>query len=489
MRRLVRIVGIVGWVLLGMMAGILLGMVPGVWPSEACAADAGAGVPPLEAGLAVVDITPPTGFRMSGYFRERLATGTHDPLMAKVLVLRQGDCRAALVFCDLIGVPSELSQQVRRKAEQKLGIPARNILIAATHSHTGPLFSGALRQYFHEKTVAEQGRDPRETVDYAALLSEKLLAGLADAQAGSSPVTLHAGAAEQPGLSFNRRFHMKDGTVRFNPGKLNPDIVRPAGPVDPQVALLLLRRSEDQHALGALTVFALHLDTVGGTEYSADYPYYLSQTLQERFGPQFVSLFGNGTCGDLNHIDVSHRRPQKGQEEARRIGRTLGATVARRLPQLPQVARPRLAVRYRVVEVPLQEVTADELAWARKAIEQVGTRGLPFLEQVRAYKILDLHSRDSKTLAMPVQVFRFGPEAALVALPGEVFVDLGLEIKRRSPFALTMVVELAHDAPGYVPTRKAFAEGSYETVNSRIQPGGGERLVEAAVELLEELEP
>lgn len=486
------LVGFIGYVLLSAPLAVLagLGILPGMLPDAAAAVPpaAPADKPPLEAGLAVKDITPPTGFRMSGYFYERLSTGTHDPLMAKALVLHQGDCRAGMVVCDLIGIPFELSKHVREQAEQKLGIPAGNILIAATHTHTGPLYAGALRTYFHQQAIAREGRDPCETVDYAALLAERLLAALAEAQAALAPAALHAGTAEQEGLSFNRRFHMKDGTVRFNPGKLNPDIVRPAGPVDPQVGLLLLRRSADGQPLGALTVFALHLDTVGGTEYSADFPYYLSERLQQQWGQQFVSLFANGTCGDLNHIDVSHSRPQKGQEEAGRIGRTLGATVARRLPELPLVAPPDLAVRWRMVEVPLQQYTAEELAWAQEAIAQVGTRGLPFLEQVRAYKILDLHARGTQTLAMPVQVFRFGAEVALVALPGEVFVDLGLQIKRRSPFALTMVVELAHDAPGYVPTRKAFAEGSYETVNSRVQPGGGELLVEAAVELLKQLQ-
>jgi len=469
------------WIIL-LLATVGFGLV-GVLSANA----APAGPSGLEAGLAVVDITPPIGYRMSGYFRERFSTGTHDPLLAKAVVLRQGDCRAALVFCDLIGIPLELSRQVRSRAEQKLGIPAQHILIAATHTHTGPLYFGVLREYFHAQAVAREGRDGCEAVDYVAVLADRLLAGLAEAQAALQPVVLHTGAAEQHGLSFNRRFHMKDGSVRFNPGKLNPDIVRPAGPIDPEVGLLLLRRAHDGRPLGGLTVFALHLDTVGGTQYSADYPYYLSQVLQERLGPEFVSLFGNGTCGDLNHIDVSHARPQKGQQEARRIGRTLAQTVAERLPQLPAVERPALAVRYCVVEVPLQEFTPEDLAWAKQAIEKVGTSGLPFLEQVRAYKILDLERRRTKTLAMPVQVFRFGPQSALVALPGEVFVDLGLAIKRQSPFGLTMVVELAHDAPGYVPTRKAFAEGSYETVNSRIQPGGGEKLVATAVRLLKQL--
>ena len=105
----------------------------------------------MEAGVAVAEITPPVGWRMSGYFHQRPSTGTHDPLQAKVIVLRQGSRRAALVFCDLIGVPLDLSRRARLLAEQQTRIPAPNILIAATHSHTGPLYFGTLREEFHNR--------------------------------------------------------------------------------------------------------------------------------------------------------------------------------------------------------------------------------------------------------------------------------------------------------------------------------------------------
>jgi len=101
--------------------------------------------------------------------------------------------------------------------------------------------------------------------------------------------------------------------------------------------------------------------------------------------------------------------------------------------------------------------------------------------------VLALEMRPGDTIGLEVQVFRLGGEAAVVALPGEVFVELGLAIKKASPFPTTLVIELCQDAPGYIPTSKAFAEGSYETVNSRIAPGGGEKMVEAAARLLAEL--
>lgn len=438
----------------------------------------------LQAGVAVVDITPPKGYRMAGYFRERLNTGTHDPLQAKALVLRQGDEQAALVFCDLVGIARDVSEHARKLAAKKTGIPAAHIVIAATHSHTGPLYMGALRQYFHDRAAADKGTDPREKIDYSAVLAERLAEAIAKAKKSARPVDLFAGMARQEGLSFNRRFHMKDGSVRFNPGKLNPNIVRPAGPIDPDVGLLRLRRGGKDLAL--LTVFALHLDTVGGTEYSADYPFYLERELRPVLGPEGVSLFAAGTCGDINHIDVSKKDPQKGQLEAARIGRTLGETVRAALPKLRPARAPRLAVRRAIVQAPLQKYGAEAIAQAKKNMAKIGTRDLPFLKQVETYKIVALQMRPD-VLPMEVQVLRLSEDAALVALPGEIFVDLGLAIKKASPFPTTLVVELCNDAPGYVPTVKAFQEGSYETVNSRVQPGGGEKLVETAIRLLKEL--
>jgi hypothetical protein len=421
---------------------------------------------------------------MSGYFRERLSTGTSNPLHAKAIVLGQGKERAALVFCDIIGLSLDVSSRVRRQVAEKTGIPAANILIAATHSHTGPLYFGALRKYFHDLAVAEEGSDPYEKVDYSSELAAKIVKVITQANAEAKPIRLKVGVAEQKGLSFNRRFHMKNGTVRFNPGVLNPDIVRPAGPIDPEIGIVFFNEAGNDSAAAALVNFTLHLDTVGGTEYAADYPFYLEQSLRKKYGDEFVLLFGTGTCGDINHIDVTKRERLKTDF----IGNTLAQTVKTKAGSLKTVAEPALAVRSEVVEVPLQKYGPEKVAWAHESIKKVGTGELSFLEQVEAYKILALEMRNSETIGLEVQVFRLSSDVAVVGLPGEVFVDSGLAIKRASPFVTTLVIELCQDAPGYIPTKKAFAEGSYETVNSRIAPGGGEMMVEAAVRLLKEIE-
>jgi neutral ceramidase len=152
------------------------------------------------------------------------------------------------------------------------------------------------------------------------------------------------------------------------------------------------------------------------------------------------------------------------------------------------VSKPKLAVAAATVNAPLQTYTSAEVDEARKKLEIVGQRKLPFLDEVKAYSIVALQSYEGSTLPLDVKVFRISDDVAIVTLPSEIFVELGLAIKAASPFKMTLVIELANDSLGYIPTKKAFAEGSYETVNSRVQPGVGEMLVETAIKLLKQLE-
>ena len=195
----------------------------------------------FKVGAAEIDITPPVGHRMAGYFDERLATGTHDPLKAKALVLQDGPEQVALVFCDLVGVSLNVTTNARARASRQTGIPVSHIAISATHSHTGPLFDDVRRHYFHETALARNGKDPREKIYYPAFLTERLVKVIALAQARLKPAQLEVGIAKQEGVAFNRRYWMKNGKVAFNPGQLNPNIVKPAGPTDPDVGILLAR--------------------------------------------------------------------------------------------------------------------------------------------------------------------------------------------------------------------------------------------------------
>ena len=437
-------------------------------------------------GAAEIDITPPVGARLAGYFNERLATGMHDPLHAKAIVLRQGAEQIAFVSCDLIGISLGVTMNARVQASARTGIPVSNIVICATHSHTGPLFEGPLRDYFHGLAEAKNLHDPQEEVYYPAFLIERLIKVITAAQTNVRPAQLQAGIATQPGLAFNRRYWMKNGTVVFNPGQLNPQIVRPAGPADTDVGILLARDPKMKQPFAGLTVFALHSDTVGGKLFSADYEYYLEQTLRRVFGQHYISAFGLGTCGDINHIDVSKKEPTTGLAVSERIGGTLGQTVIAAAPRLPVIKRPELAVRSTTLQVPFQQATPAEVADARAVMEKFNDTNTTFLAKVAAVRTLDLAGH-GPTWPMELQVIRLDAETAIVCLPCEIFVELGLAIKRASPFPHTLVITVCNDRPSYVPTEKAFAEGSYEVTNARVKPGAGEMLVDAAVKLLASL--
>src|SRR6266480_1202235 len=199
---------ILGWLILPI--GLLTGCQTGT--------GARSSLDSLKVGAAEIDITPPVGHRMAGYFDERLATGVHDPLKAKAIVMKQGDEQVALVFCDLVGVSLNVTTNARSQASDKTGIPVSHIVISASHSHTGPLFDDTRRHYFHEAALAKYGTDPREKIYYPDFLIDRLVKVIAKAQSKLHPAELEVGIAKQENMTFNRRYWMKDGKVRFNPG-------------------------------------------------------------------------------------------------------------------------------------------------------------------------------------------------------------------------------------------------------------------------------
>ena len=456
---------------------------------------------PLLVGLGEADITPPEGFPMAGYYHERLATGQRDPLKAKAVVFRSGEKVGAWVVCDLTGVSRDLCLEIRKRVSQKTRIPESQIVVSATHSHTAPDYSRDLYDYLAGRSPAA-GRP-----SYAPKLIDGAVNAIVRAHAAAKPASLSAGAAiQETPVSFNRRFVMQDGSVRTWQRLDTPGVVRAAGPIDPEIGLLAINAADDAKPLGLLSSFALHLDTVGGLQWSGDYPFFIEQSLRGKFGEPFISVFGTGTCGDINHSDPV--RKERNTTDV--IGRSIAKSIDGALPGLrPAGFKGGLQVRTEVVKLPLQDVTDAELKRACELIpaSRAGQK-IDFFDQVSAYKavVLDhLRNKPSKVVStdyinwglshswagvgesLPVEVttMTIGQDVALVFLPGEIFVDLGLAIKRSSPFRTTLVVELSNCVETiYIPTRAAYASGSYEVTNSNVQPGSGEMLVESAIRQL-----
>jgi len=383
---------------------------------------------------------------------------------------------------------------VRERASKETGIPYQNISIAATHIHTGPRYMYELQEYSDRLGAGKMTEEDKSS--YLTGIIEGITNAIITANSQLREVEYVSGKGEAYGLSFNRRFLMTNGRVLFNPGILNPKIVKPAGPVDPDVHFILFKPAGENEYSSSLTVFANHTDTYGGTNYCADYPFFLQQSLKEIFGEHFISLFGNGTCGNLNHIDVTKRSQatEKGMI-TKKIGTELAKAIENNMDKAKK-GNPDFQIISKTLYLPLQGYTEEEYKWASDENAPPLFPDREWIVGRRRSKILSLEQyRQREAIApavsgepwrLPVELHVFGldPRNAIVTLPGEVFVELGLDIKKHSPFENTMVIEMANINIHYVPDLKGFAEDDYEAMNSRLAPGSGEKMVEEALIML-----
>jgi hypothetical protein len=422
-------------------------------------------------GFATSDITPSDGT-------------TYDPLLAKALVLQQGDLIGAIVVCDIMDIDSKNVEIARGLISSKTGIPAENISISCTHNH------------------AEGDCEN---------LAERIAQSAIDASKTLIPVVLSSGKTIQEDISFNRRFLMLDGTVRMNPGfdtvantsfenglpYLNKEIIRPVGPIDTDLPVIFFRSATDDKPLGSFTGFAVHV-CVFGQGYSADFPGYLARELAKNYGDQFFSMYGEGTCGDINHWDVRRSGVgQNGPAKSEEIGKGMAQSIIRAVPGLNQ-GIPDFRIITRILDIPILPVTEMDIEWAKSAIADefrdftsIGFDNRGFLAWVRAHKIMrivKMSKKGMKTFPVEIKVFKIDNQTAIVTLPGEIFVEHGLAIKAGSPFKNTIIITEANADCDYVPTLKAYGEGGYEVVSSFLVPGAGEMMVKTVGEMLREVE-
>lgn len=458
---------------------------------------------PAYAGVAQVDITPPVGY---SHYRG-VSTGVHDSLCAKAIVFGKGDQRFAVVICDLLYMDRNISSKARSIAAHETGIPYSNMMIAATHDHTSPAYNVYIAELNESLRPASYvAPKTKDGEDYPDWLAKRIAQAIIDGNNASIPVNLETGTKSVGGIAFNRRSFLKDGTVRTNAGIGNPDIIGPAGPVDSTLGIILVRRISDNKPIACLSNFGLHADTFGGTEFSADFPGFLANELRKEFGKDFVSIFGNGPCGDINHINVKSGSKRLSSRE---IGDELASAIKVEIPKLKKVKNSLLAARSEFVHVPLQQYSEKEIKWALSknqadSLYNENPYSLyhesAFLTRRRAVKIWHLYrmrksgeaipptiGKGPWTLPLEIQVFRIGEDVAIVGLPGEVFTELSMAIKEASPFKTTLVIECTNILLPYVPTERAFSQGSYETINSRLIPCGGEIMVNTAIGMLKSI--
>lgn len=453
----------------------------------------------MKVGFAEVDITPPVGAQIHGGYSQSFSQGVRDPLKAEAVVLEDGVTPVALVGLDLLGIHRSICLEARALIEAETGIPGAHVLMGCSHNHCGgptDMFHPEMFQNVPERDRCLElltGSASHVDPEYAHFVARGIAEAVRRAWEGRREALLAPGLGKESTVSFNRRFRMRYGRTVTHPGKCNAEIVEPAGPIDPDVGVLSAWTPEGDF-LGCIVNFACHGTTgVGQGKFSADWPFFMDETIKGAMGRDAVVVFLNGACGDVTQVDNRTFGPGDfGPESGRFVGGRVGAEVIKVLVgSRERHALGPISVRQAVLEVPFRHFPAERLAAALKRLEEE-PRDIEWCYARDLYLRSQLEKVIS-TWPVEVQVIQIGP-VVFAANPGEFFCQYGLEIKQGSPFAYTFVVELANGSAGYIPTEDAFLPtgGGYESRHgghSYLRPDTGRRIVETSLALLRELPP
>ena len=422
----------------------------------------------FRAGAYAMDITPQKfPIYVNGGMQDRQARAATDRLHARCLVLDDGTTKLAIAVCDSCMIPREILDDAKRRASQTTGIPSDRMLISATHTHTAPTVAGVFQS------------DP--DADYVKYLPEKIAEGIAQAHSNLAPAQIGWAVAQDPTQVFNRRWKMKPGTiltdpfgrsddkVKMNPGYQNPGLAEPAGPIDPEVSILSVRTPAGR-PIALLANYSLHY--VGGLPpLSADYFGAFAERIAALLeigdtNPPFVGIMSNGTSGDINNVNVAGqahgiRRPGE-QIQLVADGVAKAALAAyRKIEHRDWVP---LAMAEREIELGVRLPSKDDVARAKEILTAAKGK-LTTQPEIYARETV-LLAEYPPTVKLKLQAIGVG-ELGIVAVPCEVFVEIGLAIKKESPLKPTFTIELANGYNGYLPTPEQHRLGGYETWRAR----------------------
>ncbi|MFM1561074.1 MAG: neutral/alkaline non-lysosomal ceramidase N-terminal domain-containing protein [Roseibacillus sp.] len=445
----------------------------------------------LRAGTAIVDITPKEWpLPLRGAFHPRIVDSARDPLHVRSLVLDDGKTTIALALVDSCMVHREVLDPAKEQISKATGIAEANIMVCATHTHSAP-FSNAIHGTPEERA-------------YQKLLLAGIVESVSSAAGNRQAATIGWGSHELTDEVFNRRWHLKAGKMPANPFgskedkvKMNPprsaDVLdRPAGPTDPEVSVLYLK-DERGRPLSVFANYSLHYVGNTGPQASADYFGEFARLMQHRLPPRagnFVAMLSNGTSGDINNINFRNPRPRRAVFE--QIGVVASKTADAATHAIKGITKTsgevKLAMRQREITLKHRVPSGELLERAKKILETpLKPSERKTLERIYAERTLEL-ARLAPDTRVIVQAIRIG-DLGICTLPFEVLVEIGLELKKKSPAGDTFVVELANGAYGYLPTPQQHELGGYETWlgTNKVQLDASEILVGNLLEMLNEL--
>lgn len=438
-------------------------------------------------GLAESNYTPEVGLDLVGNYRgdDYASRGIHDSLFARAIVAKgENGETAAILSVDICKFNEEAVAYMRKYIEAETGIPGENIMIMATHTHSGPksdIEAPKAKEYL------------KKAADAVKIAQENL-----------APSQIAVGKSTEDRISHVRRLLAKDGTIHMTWENIDPELVETTlGQKDPEVITFSV--NQEGKEIGSIVNFGCHATCLTGDNwlYSADYPGYLVESIKKAKGENYLPIFLNGCGGNVTQIDYKVGHIYTFQE-AQRIGYLLGVNALEAINNQKAMKGDGIVkVSREYVPIKHMTISGEQVAWANQVLEKVAREGMPPLQRdglpdaFYAKEWLKMHEIQDKVDSIEIMVTRIG-NLAFVGMTSEPFAEFGIDIKSKSPCPNTMVMGYTNNSVGYFPTQDSYKEGpkgftpmisGYETTpgTSRYEIGSGEILAASAVRQLEAL--
>ncbi|MGB9642920.1 MAG: neutral/alkaline non-lysosomal ceramidase N-terminal domain-containing protein [Candidatus Ratteibacteria bacterium] len=394
----------------------------------------------VKIGFGHKKVTPPVGSGLIGYFETRISKGVKDDLYARSICFDEGEKPVFVVSTDFCWVEPSVVEKVKELISERLGIPYPDVVIHGTHTHTGPL-TGLNRHLIYTENIPVDE-------NYIEQLPSMICDAIQDSYRARKNVLIGFGCTEVEGISFIRRYRMKNGMVITNPVDRS-QIVEPIGEIDK--TLNIMKVVDDNNNLVGISInFALHPDTIGGDLISGDWPGLLVEKCSKYFGCD--AIFLNGAAGDINHInpyDSETRTP----EITEKIVQTLFENIKNIVQKIECFPAETLAFSRDIFKMPKRKITEQQIEQAKQWIEKYPSNNL---RAIVGRALLKQAEINSDFLNNDVALLSIDRRMGAFFMSGEPFSSIGLEIKSMMKFDYQWVVENCNGFMGYIPDERAF---------------------------------
>ena len=435
----------------------------------------------LYAGFHSVKVEPPMGIHVPGYYEKRYSDGFLTDLHLRAVAFECGSERAVIFAIETIGITAAAFNQIKVKIAKRCNMNENAIYINSIHSHTAYRVTPPNLEQMDDDAIF-QLRLQQQFVDCAQFAFEDL-----------KPCTLKIATGEAKNVGFMRRYLMKDGTYKTNPGIGNPDIDSFAGVQDDSVQLIRIDREGGKDVL--IVKFGTHSDVIGGTKYCADWPGYLAENLNGAFSGDVETMVMLGAEGDSNHINafLPKGSPRKGVDVAKRMARIIAGEVLKIYDGAKEIPSGKIAYFTKDVQIGKNSYDPADLPEAEKIREIYLEKGnkAPELKEYKlnvpeALRIL-ANLKRPEFFNLRVHALQIG-NIAFVGYPGEPFTKIGMDVRDNSHMDMTVVTACTNGGEGYYPSAEAFAVAGYERSASPFASNCAEIMINAGNEMIGQME-